>query len=114
MLEFALIAVLMLSLAFGVVEFGRAFHAALTVSHAARDGARVGMDPEADDPAIIAAVEAAAAPLDVEPPAIDRATGGQVEVTVTYEFETAAPFISEIWGGGSLTISRTMIGRIEG
>jgi Flp pilus assembly protein TadG len=44
--ELALLAMLLLLLAFAVFDFGRGFHAALRVSHAARDGARVGWTPQ--------------------------------------------------------------------
>ena len=39
--EFAIILPLLLMLVFGIVEFGRAYQARLTVTHAAREGVRV-------------------------------------------------------------------------
>ncbi len=110
LIEFSFIIVMMVTMAIGVIEFGCAFHAYLTVSQAARDGARVGMDH--DDAAAQAAIAEAAHPLTPSTVSISRTTA-QVTVTVTYQFETPAPLISGFWGGGPLTISRTMIGRIE-
>ncbi len=110
LIELSFIIVMMVTMAFALIEFGRAFHAYLTVAHAARDGARVGMDH--DDAAVNAAIAEAAHPLTPSSVAISQ-TAAQVSVTVTYQFETPAPIVSEFWGGGPLTISRTMVGRIE-
>ena len=40
MVEFAIIAPLLLLLVFGIIEFGRAYNAQNTLTHAAREGAR--------------------------------------------------------------------------
>jgi Flp pilus assembly protein TadG len=43
MIEFALVIMLLLLIAFGVVDLGRVFHGLITISNAAREGARYGM-----------------------------------------------------------------------
>jgi Flp pilus assembly protein TadG len=43
LVEFALVLPILLLLVFGIVEFGRIWHASLVVNHAAREGARQGI-----------------------------------------------------------------------
>ncbi len=48
LVEFAIVAWLLILIAFGVIDLGRAFHAAVVISNAAREGARYGMAHPAD------------------------------------------------------------------
>lgn len=68
--EFAIILPLLLMLVFGITEFGRAYQARLTVTHAAREGVRV-LAVTDDQPAAEAAALAAATGID------------QTDVTIT-------------------------------
>lgn len=86
-LEFALVLPLLLLLVFAVAEFGRAYYQVITLTHAAREGARVwalgGTTAEA-----VTATQAAAYPLN----AITVTTSPCVaplptQVTVTRDFE---------------------------
>jgi hypothetical protein len=64
LVEFALVVPLLLLLVFGIIEFGRVYHAQLVVASAAREGARkaaVNGDPDT----IGAAIQNAAATLNV-------------------------------------------------
>jgi len=52
MVEFAIIAPLLLLLVFGIIEFGRAYNAQNSLTHAAREGAReyaISQDPVAGE-----------------------------------------------------------------
>ena len=63
MVEFAIITPLLLLLVFGIIEFGRAYNAQNTLTHAAREGAReyaISQDPLAGE----ATAKAAATSLD--------------------------------------------------
>ncbi|MEA2526098.1 MAG: hypothetical protein QOF01_5402 [Thermomicrobiales bacterium] len=112
LVELALVVAMLLLTSVGVLEFGRAFHAVLTVTHAARDGARMGTDASVTEAKIISAVDAAASPLDPSGVAVSRSSS-EVTVTVSYQFESPVPLISEFWGGGPLTISRSATAHVE-
>ena len=58
--EFALLLPVLVLIVFGVLDLGRAFHAAITITNAARVGARYGMVYPSDEPGIIAATIAEA------------------------------------------------------
>jgi Flp pilus assembly protein TadG len=115
LVELALVALLLAFTGLGAMEMGRAYHAALTASHAARDGARVATDPEVADAQIKSAITEAADPLTPSDYTIDRDLVGytDVEVTVTIQFETSVPLVSELWDGGPLNITRTATARME-
>ncbi len=56
LVEFAIVAPLLLLLVFGIIEFGRAYNAQNTLTHAAREGAReyaITQDPVAGEAAAI-------------------------------------------------------------
>jgi Flp pilus assembly protein TadG len=59
--EFALLLPLLLLILFGILDLGRLFHAAITITNAAREGARYGIEHPADTGDIEAAVQAEAA-----------------------------------------------------
>jgi Flp pilus assembly protein TadG len=101
-------------MAFGVMEFGRAYYASISVTNAARDAARVAMDPSNSDADIIAAAEAAADPLTLTDVSISRSTtvGDTATVTVTFEFNSFVPLIENTWGGGPLAITETATSRV--
>jgi Flp pilus assembly protein TadG len=107
--ELAIVVPVLLLLAVGVFEFGRALHAYLTVTHAARDGARLAMDPTKEEGDIVQRAKDAASPLTVAPNVLSRTKGGRATVRVTYQFNTPVPLISQIWGGGPLTIRRDAV-----
>lgn len=114
LVELAIIGLLLTTMAFGVIEFGRAYYASISVTNAARDAARVAMDPTRSNADIIAAAEAAADPLELSNIDIDRSIveGETSTITVTHEFETVAPLIANFWGGGALQISESATSRV--
>lgn len=86
--EFALILPILVLFVFGIVEFGRAFNAQVTITHAAREGARVwalgGTEAEARD-----AAQSAATTLTLHDPMSFTTCdpGKPTRVTATSDFE---------------------------
>ncbi len=94
LVEFAIVAPLLLLLVFGIIEFGRAYNAQNTLTHAAREGAReyaITQDPVAGEAAAINA----ATSLD---PTLITATlsacdpGQPATVTLEYPFQLRIAF----------------------
>ena len=52
LVEFAIIFPLLMIIAFGVLDLGRAMHAAITITNVAREGARYGVDFYWTDPGL--------------------------------------------------------------
>lgn len=114
LIEFTIVGLLLALMAFGTLEFGRAYYASTSVTHAARDAARVAMDPSKTNAEITAAAEAAADPLTVNVNLTDRSTteGQTSTITVTHNFEAVTPLVSNLWGGGPLVISASATSRV--
>lgn len=94
--ELAVVLPFLVLLLLGLMEFGRVFHALLTVQNAAREGARLGVTG-ASDGQIEARVRQAAQSLEgsqspdrlqvaVSPPAAARHVGSDLTVQVKYKF----------------------------
>ncbi len=100
LVEMALVLTILLLLLAGIIEFGRVFSAQLIVSHASREGARLGViNP--DDDVIEAKVWDAAGALDtakvsVAVSALSRKRGEQLTVEVEYPVTIVMPFIGGI------------------
>ena len=92
--EFAIVLPLLLLVAFGVLDLGRIFHSAITITNAAREGARYGMihpnDPDGTVDATLA--EAQDSGVDLSTSIIDVScpegcgSGLPIRVTVQYNF----------------------------
>lgn len=98
--EFALILPILIALLLGIVEFGRAYNAQITVTAAAREGARV-MSIQKDAPTARAAVIAASPSLNpqlqngqivISPTACTPGTN--TTVTITYHLDFLTGFLS--------------------
>ena len=95
LMEFAIILPFLLLVAFGVLDLGRIFHAAITITNAAREGARYGTFYPDDFPGIIAAsqAEAANSGIDFSTSIIQVDcpegcfSGFPIRVTIQYDFE---------------------------
>lgn len=110
--EFALVLVLVVTLLVGIVEFGRAFNAQLTLQHAVREGVRVLAitkdATQAVDATILAAQPAVTlTTADVIPAACT--SGDPTSVTASHAFQFSTPLI-----GSSLTLSATGVMRCGG
>ena len=94
MVELAILLPLLLLFVFGVLDLGRVFHAAITITNAAREGARYGMIYPDDIPAIVTATlrEAENSGIDMSSSTVNVncefgcGRGTALEVTVQYDF----------------------------
>ncbi|MFZ7943942.1 TadE/TadG family type IV pilus assembly protein [Neobacillus sp. 19] len=101
LVEFALILPLLVMLLFGIVDFGRAFHAYLTIDHAGREAARaasIGKDNDTVEQ--IAKSRAKSINLEkygnVVVSTTDRTPGIDVKVTISYTFSFITPVLSPL------------------
>jgi Flp pilus assembly protein TadG len=112
MLEMALILPLLLLILMGIIEFGRAYNARITLTHATREGARElaisGSPTEAEAATRKAATSLDQDLLDVFPS--DCVQGGDAEVTSTYPFEYSIAFFR----AGTITMKSTAVMRCGG
>ena len=94
MVEFAIIAPLLLLLVFGIIEFGRAYNAQNSLTHAAREGAReyaISQDPMAGEAAAKnAATSLRSSDITVTLSACDP--GQPATVTLEYPFRLQIAF----------------------
>jgi Flp pilus assembly protein TadG len=103
--EFALVLPLLLVIVFGVIDFGRAFNAQVTITQAAREGGRLAALGQPD---VEARTQAAAAllnpPVSVAPtvcaPGAGPGTDGSVVVTYPFTFATPIGAIAALFPGG--------------
>ncbi len=113
LIEFALIAPVLLLIILGILDFGRAIYAYSVVANAAREGARYGIihhDPSdiydiqcrARDTAV--ALNPEQLTVFVILPTEEQST---VQVEVTYLFRLITPLVAEAVGGSSVTLRST-------
>ncbi|HHZ20467.1 MAG TPA: pilus assembly protein [Firmicutes bacterium] len=99
MVEFALVITLFLMLFMGLVEFGRIFHAQLTLDNAARQGARVAAVGYSDAQ-VRAAVKSVATQLNLEDSDITITPSTRQKFDpVTVKVQTELPLIVPIISG---------------
>jgi Flp pilus assembly protein TadG len=94
MVEFAIIAPLLLLLVFGIIEFGRAYNAQNSLTHAAREGAREYAITQ-DGQAGIATAKAAATSLDptkITATLTPCVSGDPATITLEYPFTLQIAF----------------------
>ncbi|MCL5677285.1 MAG: pilus assembly protein [Firmicutes bacterium] len=102
LVEFALVVPILLLLVLGIMEFGRAYSANLTLQNATREGARLAVTG-ATDAQITQHVKDSAPTLDVSRLNVSvtpstRRQGDNVMVTVTYDFNYLTPLIQNLVG----------------
>lgn len=100
--EFAIVLPVLLLLVFGIIDFGRALNAQVTLTQAAREGSRL---EALDQDDVESRTQAAATGLDPVPNVAISSScpdNDDAVVTVTYTFEFATPVgaIGAIFGGG--------------
>jgi len=112
LVEFTLILPILVLLLFGIVEMARLGHAYLTVTHAARHGARYGA-VGASDSEITARVRDSAPAFDPAgiQTSIERA-GGDIRVTVSYPVVLITPILAGLVPN-PLQVSGIVVMRIE-
>jgi len=94
LVEMAIVLPLLLFVVFGVLDFGRVFHAAITITNSAREGARYAMTHSDDTGGIVAATlaEAQNSGIDLSSSIIDIScpegcgSGLPIRVSVQYDF----------------------------
>lgn len=109
--EFALILPILVLLVFGIVEFGRAYNAKISLQHAAREGVRVHALQTGEDP--VAITKAAAASLDGSQITVAFTacnSGDPTELTATYPFSYNVPLL----GAGTLDLTAKGVMRCGG
>jgi Flp pilus assembly protein TadG len=102
--EFALLLPLLLVLVFGIIDFGRALNAQITLTQAAREGARLA---SLKQPNVVPKSQAAASPLTgvgvavtACPAAPTPGADATVQTSYTFEFLTPVGAIAAMFGGG--------------
>lgn len=108
--EFALVVPLLILLLFGIIDFGRTFHAYLAIDHAGREAARTasvgGTDAEISS---VALANGSSIKLSekgtfvISPSESDRESGENVTITITYPIDFLTPVIGNIVGSFDLT-----------
>jgi Flp pilus assembly protein TadG len=101
--EFALVAVLLLTLVFGIAEFGRMWFLQSSLAAAARDGARtmaIKNDQTEAEAAAQAVFTADGGPtsISITPATGDCDSGGSATVTLTYDAAFMTGFFTPILG----------------
>jgi Flp pilus assembly protein TadG len=109
----ALVLPILLLLVFGIIDFGRLFNAQLTLSAAAREGARWAAIGQPGVPARVELATAGLTPVPATTVVACPATpvvGSNATVTANYTFTFITPLaaIGELFGGGSSGGSGTL------
>jgi Flp pilus assembly protein TadG len=112
-IEFALLFPLLMLIVFGTIDFGRALNAQITLTQAAREGARL---DALGQPNVVSQTQAAAtglSPVDVTVTACPLGTGptGNAVVNVSYSFNFVTPIgaIAGLVGGSGSLDSPVML-----
>lgn len=114
LVETALVIPILLLILFGIVDFGRIFHAYLTLDHAGREAARVAT-VGAEDGVIGAKILSATSTLtnsvtySISPGT--RKSGDEATITITYPVDFLTPIIGQIIG--TFNIENKTVMRVE-
>ncbi|WP_066258703.1 TadE/TadG family type IV pilus assembly protein [Neobacillus drentensis] len=115
LVEFALILPLFLMLLFGIVDFGRAFHAYLTIDHAGREAARaasIGKDNAAVK--LVAKKQGSSIGLNedrVDISTASRTPGTDITITINYQFNFITPVLGPLVK--TINLKDTTVMRVE-
>jgi Flp pilus assembly protein TadG len=112
LVEFALVLTLLVMITFGIIEFGRAYNAQVTLTHATREGVRV-LAITGDSGAAIDATRGAAPSLDPAQMSVttsDCSPGYPTELSASYPLAINIPF----FGAQTLTLDATAVMRCSG
>ncbi|HWL25866.1 MAG TPA: TadE family protein [Ureibacillus sp.] len=114
--EFALILPLLILLVLGIIDFGRVFHAYLTIDHAGREAARVasiGKFSEVENTAVSQSgnlITPSNVTVTYDDP--NKIRGSITTVTINYQINFLTPVIQPFFPSG-FTLSDTTTMRIE-
>jgi Flp pilus assembly protein TadG len=112
LVEFAIVLSLLVLILFGIIEFGRAYNAQVTLTHASREGVRV-LAITGDSEAAADATRDAAPNLDPGLLAVSTDSclpGYPTSLTVSYPFHLEIPF----FGSRDMTLDATAVMRCSG
>jgi hypothetical protein len=114
--EMAIVLPLLLLLVFGIIDFGRMLNAQLTLSAAAREGARWAALGQPGVPARVVLAAPGLTPTPTTAVTACPATpaiGSNATVTATYTFTFITPLsaIGDLLGGGAGAGTKTLTGR---
>ena len=117
--ELALSMLVLVMLLFGLVDFGRVFHAYLTLDHAGREAARAAITGKSDTE-IEAVVTNRIAGLDetklqvsIAPVEADRVRGVDTTISLTYDIKIITPIIANIFPQNPFPLKTKTIMRME-
>lgn len=112
LVEFAIVLSLFVILVFGIIEFGRAYNAQITLTHATREGVRVLAITQDPDAARAATVGAATTldPAKLSISTTECSPGYPTQVVASYPFFLSIPLVGE----QTLTLSSTAVMRCGG
>jgi Flp pilus assembly protein TadG len=107
LVEFALVLPLLLVLVMGIIDFGRAFQTVVTLTNAAREGARLGATGASASDIQSRVVSTAGVPISAGNVTVTNAqgtTGQSVTVRVNYTFQLITPLgpLVRMLGGSSI------------
>ncbi|WP_316571644.1 pilus assembly protein [Neobacillus sp. YIM B06451] len=118
MVETALILPLLLMILFGIVDFGRIFHAFLTLDHAGREAARLASmqksnaDITAKIDSSIGGLDSSKLTITITPDDIaNRTSGKEASVKLEYKINFITPFVTSL--ASPLTLTDTTVMRVE-
>ncbi|MBD8069123.1 TadE/TadG family type IV pilus assembly protein [Bacillus sp. PS06] len=116
--ELAFSLVILVLFLFAIIDFGRIFHAYLTLDHASREGARIA-SVGATDSEVIARVKGSAPLLDsttvsvsITPLPQDRVRGSYVTVELAYPISFSVPLLANV-APNPLTLRSKTVMRVE-
>lgn len=113
MVEFAILLPILVLLIMGMVEFGRAYNAQITLTQASREGARVLAITKDPGQAATAASNVAATTLNVSMLSVSTTactSGDPTSLTASYPFSYDIP----LWGTATINLSATGVMRCGG
>lgn len=112
LVEFALIFPILLLLVFGIVEFGRGYHAKSTLTHAAREGVRAAALGSGDPATIARDAAANIAPGDITVIVTPNPCTPGLPVTVRLEYDHS--YDIPLYGSGTWSLAEEGVMRCGG
>jgi Flp pilus assembly protein TadG len=117
--EFALVLPLLLLIVFGIIDFGRAYNAQVTLTQAAREGARLAALNQSN---VVSRTQGAAIPLTGVGVAVTACPSGStgdavVQTTYTFTFVTPVRAIAGLFGstwGSTISMTGRGVMRCQG
>ena len=112
LVEFSIVLSLLVMILFGIIGFGRAYNAQVTLTHASREGVRV-LAITGDSAAAVQATKDAAPTLNSALVSVSTGVcspGFPTELTASYPFELDIPF----FGTRNLSLDSTAVMRCSG